>query len=63
MPQGLLDQVWFFLLILEAIHALTDFRGYLCCINVGGGVRGKKKKKITAFCSEKEKAFDLDSLF
>lgn len=37
-PQGLLDQVWFFLLILEAIHPLTDFRGYFCCMGVGGGV-------------------------
>ena len=47
-PEGLLDQVWFFLLTLEAIHPLTDGRGYFCFIRVGGGVWQKKQKKKTS---------------
>lgn len=35
MPRGLLAQAWFFLLILEAIHPLSDFGGYLYRIIVG----------------------------
>lgn len=41
-PEGLLDQVLVFLLILEAIHPFTDFRGYFYCISVGGGFWKKK---------------------